>query len=233
MSTRAKTSGILGGLGPESTIDYYRQIVAEYRRQKKDGSSPSIIINSIDLKKTLDLIATDPDAAAAYLADEVQRFVRAGADFAAMAANTPHVVFNDVRRRVTIPMISIVEATCDATRLLHLKRLALLGTRFTMQGRFYPNVFSPAGIDLVVPSEVEQAFIHERYMNELVNGIFLPQTRDRLLLLIDQMIERHGIEAVILGGTELPLILHDVPCRAMLLDTTKIHADRIAAEMLS
>ena len=102
-----------------------------------------------------------------------------------------------------------------------------------MSGRFYPEVFSGAHITLFAPAEDEQQWVHQKYMNELVNGIFLPQTRDRLLLLIDQMIERHGIEAVILGGTELPLILHDVPCRAMLLDTTKIHADRIAAEMLS
>jgi aspartate racemase len=228
-----KTAGIIGGIGPESTIEYYRLIVRAWREAKDDGSYPQIVINSIDLSRVVDLMTKGAFSELAdLLLNEVQKLARAGADFGALAANTPHVVFDDLQRRSPIPLISIVEATCQAACTLGLKRAALLGTRFTMSGRFYPEVFSKAHITLFVPAEDEQQWVHEKYMNELVNGISLPQTRDRLLLLIDRMIERHEIEAVILGGTELPLILHDVPCKAMLLDTTKIHADRIVAELL-
>ncbi len=229
-----KTAGIIGGIGPESTIEYYRQIVAAWRERKKDGSYPSIVIDSIDLKKMLDLIGTNREAASDYLAGEVQRLARAGADFAAMAANTPHEVFDDVCRKSPIPLLSIVEATCNEARSRDLKRLALFGTRFTMQGRFYPDVFSEAGIDLIVPAQDEQRFIHEKYMGELVNGIFLPKTRAQFLEIIDRLIEQNHIDGVILGGTELPLILRESQHDGIpLLDTTKIHVQAIVAQLVS
>jgi aspartate racemase len=230
-----KTVGIIGGLGPESTIDYYQRIIASYRERKRDGSYPSIIINSIDLKKMRDLIeANELPEVAEYLVGEVQRLARAGADFGVLSANTPHIVFDDIRHISPIPLISIVEATCDAAAGLALKRVGLFGTSFTMQGRFYPDVFSRAGIALAVPDESEQSYIHEKYMSELVQGIFLPETRDRLLQIIARMKEREGIEGLILGGTELPLIMRDVTHNGIpLLDTTKIHVERIVAQLLS
>ena len=230
-----KTVGIIGGLGPESTIDYYQRIIASYREQKRDGSYPSIIINSVDLNKMRDLIqANELSKVVEYLAVELQRLARAGADFGVLSANTPHIVFDEIRDISPIPLISIVEATRDAAAGLDLKRVGLFGTRFTMQGRFFPEVFSRAGITLLVPDESQQAYIHERYMSELVNGIFLPETRQRLLQIVDHMIEREGIEALILGGTELPLILPDATHNGIpLLDTTRIHVERIVAQLLS
>jgi aspartate racemase len=228
-----RTVGIIGGIGPQSTIEYYRLLIAAWRQQKGDGAAPSIVINSIDLAKMLELMANDRNAAVEYLVAEVNRLERAGADFGVLAANTPHVLFEEIQRRSAIPLISIVEATCDAARALRLKKVALFGTRFTMQGRFYPDVFARAGIALVVPDEEEQLWIHEKYMAELINGIILPETRQRLLAIVDRMIERHGIDGLILGGTELSLILrdaayHDIP----LLDTTTIHVARIVSELL-
>ena len=212
-----KTLGIIGGIGPESTVDYYRLIVAAYREQKQDGSYPAIIINSIDLNKLRDLVTANALAALSeYLVAELQRLARAGADFGLLAANTPHIVFDDIRRQSPIPLLSIVEATCEAAKALGLKRLGLLGTRFTMQGRFYPDVFSAAAITLAVPTEDEQAYVHDKYMGELVNGIFLPETRERLLEIVDRLRGREGIVGVILGGTELPLILRDTASRAFL-----------------
>ncbi len=142
-----KTAGIIGGIGPESTIEYYRQIVAVYRDRKPDGSYPPVLINSIDLTKMLDMIGADrlPDVTE-YLLGEVCKLSRAGADFGALAANTPHVVFDALRPQSPIPLISIVEVTCQAAQVRGLKRVGLFGTRFTMQGRFYPAVFAPAGI---------------------------------------------------------------------------------------
>ncbi len=112
-----KTVGIIGGIGPESTIEYYRLIIASYREQKQDRSYPSIIINSIDLNIMLDLIAANKlQEVTDYLLEEVRKLDRAGAHFGVLAANTPHVVFDDLRRQCPIPLISIVEATCQATK---------------------------------------------------------------------------------------------------------------------
>src|SRR2546430_14017941 len=210
-----KTVGIIGGVGPESTIEYYRFIIAGYRERKGDGSYPSIIINSVDLNQLIAWMnANELDEAAEYLVHEIERLARAGAEFGALASNTPHIVFDQIRARSPIPLIRIVESTCDAARALGIKRVGLLGTRFTMQRRFYSEVFSRAGIDLIVPDETEQGYIHEKYMGELLNNIFLPETRAGLLEIVDRMKNRDGIEAIILGGTELPLILREEIGRA-------------------
>jgi aspartate racemase len=229
-----KTAGIVGGIGPESTIEYYRCMVASYRRQKPDGSFPPILINSIDLTKMLDLIGAGKMIEVTdYLAGAVKELARAGAEFGLLAANTPHIVFEEIRERSSIPMISIVEATCEAARSLGLSRLGLFGTRFTMQGQFYADVFARQGMQLVAPGASDQDYIHEKYMSELVHGVFNDETRRGLLAIVDRMRQQEHIQGLILGGTELPLILrdetyHDIP----LLDTTRIHADRAVAEIL-
>jgi aspartate racemase len=230
-----KTVGIIGGIGPESTVEYYRLIIASYREQQQDGSYPAIIINSIDLQKLLNLVATNELATATdYLVDEVNRLALAGADFGVLASNTPHIVFDEIRARSPIPLISIVAAACDAARALGLKRLGLFGTRFTMQGRFYADAFSRAGMTIVLPEKAEQDYIHEHYLGELVNGIFLPETRERLLAIAERLKAHEGIEALILGGTELPLILREAEHNGIaFLDTTKIHVNRIVAQLLS
>jgi aspartate racemase len=230
-----KTIGIVGGLGPESTIEYYRSIVASYVAQKPDGSYPPIIINSIDLKKLLDLVAANAlTKLTEYLVSEIERLARAGAGCGLVAANTPHIVFDEVRRQSSIPLISIVEATCEAAKTLGLKKLGLFGARFTMQGRFYADVFSREGISLAVPDETDQAFIHHIYFNELVKGRVQPETRERLFTIVDRLKEREGIQGLILGGTELSLILRDPTIRDIpVLDTTRIHAKAIVAEALS
>jgi len=229
------TAGIIGGIGPESTQEYYRLIVASYRRRKGDGSYPRFIVNSIDLKTVLDLMGANRLAELAdHLLVELRRLERAGADFGALAANTPHIVFDSLRRESPIPLISIVEVTRQAAEQLGLKRIGLFGTRYTMQGRFYPEVFDPAGITLVVPEAGEQDYIHEKYMSELVNGVFLPDTRQGLMNIVERMRAREGIEGVILGGTELPLILRDVEDGGVpFLDTTRLHVEQIVARLLS
>jgi aspartate racemase len=230
-----KTVGIVGGIGPESTIEYYRQIIDSYRQHSSVGNYPSIIINSINLRRMIDLItANELVAVTDYLLEALGQLARAGADFAVLAANTAHIVFEELRERSPLPLISIVEATCAEAETRRRKRVALFGTRFTMQGRFYPDVFSRAGIKLVAPDEAEQDYIHTRYMSELVNGIFLPETRAKLLEIVDQLRERSGIDGVILGGTELPLVLREAEHHGIpFLDTTTIHVKRIVAELIA
>ena len=230
-----KTVGIIGGIGPESTIEYYRGIIDGYRERQTDGSYPSIILNSINLKVLIDLItANELERAADHLVDQLQPLARAGVDFGVIAAGTPHIVFDQVQARSPIPLLSLVEATCAAATKLNLKKIALFGTRFTMQGSFYQNVFAKAGITLAVPQADEQTYIHDKYMDDLVRGIILPETHDRLLAILDKMKERDGVEALILGGTELSLIIKDTEHSGMaILDTTKIHVARIVAGLLS
>jgi aspartate racemase len=230
-----KTLGIIGGLGPESTIDYYKKIVALYRERTGDGSYPQFIVNSINLKKGLDFMdANNLAGMADYLVEEIGKLVRAGATFGLISANTPHMVFDQVASKAPIPLISIVEATCTAAKARTLNRLALFGTRYTMQATFYPKVFSREGIELFVPGPEDQTYIHDKYLNELVSGKFLPETRAGLLAIVDRMKAKPDIDGVILAGTELPLILRDREHKGIpFLDTTEIHCEAAVTEMLS
>ena len=230
-----KTLGIIGGVGPESTIDYYGRIVALYRARTGDGSYPQFLINSINLKKGLDFMeANNLPGMADYLAGEIDKLARGGATFGLISANTPHIVFDEVASKSGIPLISIVEATCAAAKGRKLNRLALFGTRYTMQAAFYPKVFSREGIELVVPDPEDQTYIHDKYLNELVTGKFLPETRAGLVAVADRMKAKHDIDGVILAGTELPLILRDTEHNGIpFLDTTEIHCEAAVTEMLS
>lgn len=163
---------------------------------------------------------------------EVCKLHKGGADIGLLAANTPHIVFNEILKQSPIPLISIVEATCEEAISLGLKRLGLFGTRFTMQGRFYSEVFSKYGVGLVVPREDEQEFIHEKHMNELLNGTIVPETRERLVTIANRLRQQESIDGLILAGTELPLILHYGMVKGLpFLDTTQIHV-RSAVSLL-
>ena len=229
-----KTLGLIGGTGPESTIDYYRLLTAQYR-EKVDGHSPPVIINSIDLKLMIDWMgAGELGKVTDYLVTQFETLQRAGADFAALTANTPHIVFDEIQQRTSLPLISIVEAACERAQSLGFKSVGLFGTRYTMQASFYPKVFSRTDVKLVTPNEEEQNYIHEKYFGELLKDVFLPDTRERFLAIAAEMKTREGVEAVILGGTEIPLLLRPEEHNGIkLLDTTRIHVDRLITAMLT
>jgi aspartate racemase len=231
---RMKTVGIIGGIAPESTIQYYRLIVAGYREHKRDGNYPSILINSINMKQMLDLIGAKrlPEVIQ-YLKGEIDRLARAGADFGVLASNTPHLVFDGLQAVSHIPLISIVETTCQRASELGLERVGLFGTRFTMQGGFYDREFEKRGMVIVLPAGDDQEYIHEKYMTELVNGVVLKETKVGLLRIMNRLKREHRIQGLVLGGTELPLILKDgddpeIP----FLDTTSIHVQSIIEQLL-
>lgn len=230
-----KKLGIIGGLGPESTVEYYRTIIELYRARQPDGSYPHFIINSIDLTKGLGFMqVNDLPAMATYLIDEIAILARAGADFGLISANTPHIVFDDVAPRSPIPLISIVEATCAAAKAKKMKCIGLFGTRFTMQATFYSKVFAREGLELVVPEPQDQDYIHEKYFSELVPGRFLPETRAGLLAIVARLKAKTDIDGVILAGTELPLILTDETHHGIpILNTTKIHCQAAVDAMFA
>jgi aspartate racemase len=229
-----QVAGIVGGIGPESTIEYYRGIVRLYRERNPDGSYPRIVINSIDAGRMLGLFGGNQIVEATdYLAGEVERVARAGADFGVVAANTPHLVFDALQQRSSIPLLSIVDATCRAAKARGLRRVGLLGTRYTMAAPFYPDGLGRAGIETALPSREDQDYVHEKYMGELVAGVVRPETKEGLLAVVERMSALERTEAVILGGTELSLILHDGDAVVTLLDTTRIHVEEIVARILS
>jgi aspartate racemase len=229
-----KLLGLIGGISPESTIDYYRLIHDAYRRVIQDGSAPRILINSLNMQEALAYLnASDLDGLTEFLLLEIGRLHHAGADLGLITANTPHLVFDAVAARSPIRLISIVEATRDYAQECGFRKLGLFGTRFTMQARFFFDVFERAGMTLVVPGIDDQNYIHDKYMNELTLGVLNDATRDRMLGIARDLIATHGIDALILGGTELPLLLRDADIGVPLLDTTRIHVARAVEEMLS
>jgi aspartate racemase len=230
-----KIIGMIGGIGPESTIDYYKRLLDGTQKRNPGGPAPSIIINSIDLQKGLDLLGANKlSELTEYIVPEVMHLHGAGAEFGFLAANSPHIVFGDIARRSPIPLVSIVEATCAEAKARGFTKLGLLGTRFTMHGHFYPDVFSREGIELTVPTVEEQDYIHDKYINELIPGKFLPETRDGLLAIATRMKKEDGIQALVLGGTELPLILTDSSSIGIpFLDTTQIHVNAILNHAMS
>jgi aspartate racemase len=226
---------MIGGLGPESTIEYYRLIIAAYRARVRDGSYPPLVMTSIDLKRMMDLVtANDLSRVTQFLVDELHRLERAGAEIAFIAANTPHIAFDDVRGQSPVQLVSIVEATRDAASDLGLRQVGLIGTRFTMDATFYSDVFARNGISVVVPPAGDRSYVHEKYIGELVHADIRPETQRELIAIIARLREREGIEGIVLGGTELSLILRDASYADIpVLDTTRIHAERVVAEAMA
>jgi aspartate racemase len=216
------TVGLIGGLGPESTVDYYRRILEAWQHEDP-ATSPSIVIDSLDVKRALHLVATDRPALSEYLLASLKRLAGAGVDFIAMTANTPHIVFDELAARSQVPMLSIVEVCAAEARQRRFKRVALLGTRFTMEATFYQDVCARQGIVVVTPTLEERTWIHEKYVGE---------TRREFVSLVSRLREREGVEAAILGGTELPLLLASpMIANVPMLDTTALHVAAIVKRL--
>jgi len=224
-----KVIGIIGGIAPPSTIEYYQKIITGFQEKGKTRQYPSILINSINMTYMLDLVAEKEfQALEDYLSGEIQKLKDGGADFAILASNTPHIVFDQLRKRSVIPLISIVESARTNAQNHGLKKLGLLGTQSTMQNGFYQAEFSKAGIEIITPPLESQTFIHEKYMNEFVKRIFLESTKKAILDIVHHMLKQKKIEGLILGGTELPFILKEEDFVGfILLNTTDIHVDSI------
>jgi aspartate racemase len=225
--------GLVGGLGPESTIDYYRRILERWA-EDRPGSAPGVVIDSLDVQQALRLVQQDRAALVDYLAASLARLAGAGADFAVLTANTPHLVFDELVARSPLPLLSIVETCADAAERLDMKRLLLLGTRFTMDGPSYPEVFGRRGLGIVTPEAADVTWVHDRYVGELLKGEFRDDTRQGFVALIERVRDASRIEAVILGGSELPLLLRAPEIAGIpLLDTTTLHVEAIVSRLLA
>ena len=221
-----KRIGIIGGLGPESTIEYYKGIINIFRR--RDLAAPEIIIYSTDVNRLLELAeAREWNKLVEWLVEMVNALHNAGAEFAIIGSNTPHIVFDKVKSKSPIPMLSIVDETCNQASNMKLKKLGLMGTKFTMESDFFQKAFHDAGISIIVPMKDEQQFIYNKIISEIALGIIKNSTRQELLSVVKRMIDEDSIDGLILGCTELPLILEKDEYGIPFLNTTAIHVKSI------
>ena len=219
--------GIVGGTGPESTIDYYRSILANWQRRTGDGSYPRLIINSVEASRIFRLLGDgDYDGVADEMSAAVTQLAEAGVGAALLAANATHLAFDQVAARSPIPLLHIVDAAREAAAARGNRRLGIFGTRFVMEAAMYPERFASRGMTVVAPQPDDRTYIHEIYFGELVRGVFVNETRQRLVEIIDRMRERDEIDGLILGGTELALMLTNTSYAGVpILDTAKAHAE--------
>ncbi len=220
-----KTIGILGGMSPESTVAYYEYITRTYTERCGDYAYPQVLIYSVSFQPYVDwpregrwdLVAEGLSMAARVLGG-------AGADFVLIATNTMHMVFDEVAATVDIPMLSLLDAVGDAIQKRNMETVGLLGTAFTMQEAFYPKAMAQKGITVLVPDSEDQELVNDIIYGELVAGRIREASRDAFVEIISGL-EARGAEGVILGCTEIPLLVRQADVDVPLFDTTAIHAD--------
>jgi len=219
---------IIGGLGPESTMDYYKEIIGVFNTKYAELAYPEIIVYSANMNKLMDFVATkDWFALSGWLLGMISSIHVAGAEFAAIASNTPHIVFDEIQSKSPIPLLSIVEETCKRAQEMGLKNIGLMGTKLTMEAEFYKKPFASKGMSIVVPSDQEQQVIQDKLFFEIELGIIKDSTREELLLIVKRMVDEDQIDSLILGCTELPLILTESRYDIPFLNTSAIHCESI------
>lgn len=223
-----KKIGIIGGLGPESTVAYYRGIIDAFTPTYKTIGYPEISIESLDLKSFMTLIeASAWDEMAGTIADRCNLLEQGGAEIGAIASNTPHKVFEQIQSMTALPLISIVDAVCRHVVGRRHRCLGLLGTQLTMTSDFYQQAFDRHGIRCVTPSPEDQAYIQHKLFTEIEFGIIEESTKEKLLTIIEGLRQDHRIDGVILGCTELPLIIRPDDIRTDYVNSTDIHISAI------
>lgn len=223
-----KKIGLVGGTGPESTVVYYKEINRMVSEKTGHSDFPELIVDSLNLYKIYPMLESeDYEGITEYLGSSVKRLTDCGVDYVAFTAVTCHIVFPQVSALCPVPMISIPEATAEYAEAMGYKKVGLLGTIFTMDKDYLSRPMIERGIEVFVPSQEEKENISNRIYNEFEFNIVKPEAVAELVSTIQRMKDENGIEAVILGCTELPLVLNDsispVPC----LDTVKIHIDKL------
>lgn len=229
-----KKLGLIGGLGPEASIEYYRLIIKQYQERLNTNNYPEIFLISTNMTEMLACIYSNRlDDLVDLLSVSVRILERSGADFGAIGASAPHIVFDRLAQRINFPMISLVEETCKAIRDKGVKCVGLIGTKITMQGKFFHITAAKYGIQVVTPTVSGQDYIDSKYMSELVFNDIVPETKNTFIRIIKELKEMDSIEGLILGGSELQILLNQTDFKDILVfDTTKIHVNAILDEMV-
>jgi len=221
-----KKLGILGGVSPDSTVTYYEYITREYTKRYENHGYPEIIIYSVSLQKIIDWQYQERwDLIADKMIKVFRTLEKAGADFGLIAANTLHIVFDEVQREISIPLINIIEVTAEAVKKEEIKTVGLLGTIFTMSKDFYKAGLEARGISTLVPDRKDQEFVNGVIYEELIRGIVKPESKKGYVRVVKKLKEK-GAEGIVLGCTEIPLLIKEKDCGVRLYDTTLIHAEK-------
>jgi len=227
-----KKIGILGGLSPESTIIYYQRIVRRCHEFLGDHTYPEIVVYSVNFQRFIDWMGRKRwDKITEQLVKDVRSLAEVGADFVLIATNTMHIVYQEVQRRSPIPVVSIIRATAEAVSKEGVDKVGLLGTRFTMEKGFFKRGLADYGIDTLVPEKGDREYVDKVIFDELCRGVIKAGSRERFLRIIRNLIIQ-GAEGIILGCTEIPLLIKPEHTSAKLFDTAIIHADK-ALELAS
>jgi aspartate racemase len=221
-----KKIGILGGMSPESTTLYYEHITRTYTERHGDYAYPEVLIYSVSFQKYVEWQRSGQwHAAARDMAASFEGLRRAGADFGLIATNTMHYVFDEVQQAVGMPLVSIVDATVESIQAAGLASVGLLGTMFTMRERFFLDGLERGGIGALVPEMELQPKLHHIIFEELCRGEILPESRQIFLDAISDL-RRRGAQGIILGCTEIPLLVRPEDCDLPLFNTATIHASK-------
>ena len=232
-----KKLGLVGGLGPASTIEYYTRINEGYQRSipnpSKSGENPPMVIDSLNLAVAYDLTEKkDWKNFADLFVNSVRVLHAAGAEVAAITANTAHIVFDEVLAASPIPTIGLVDEVCKYANAKGCKKAIVFGTGFTMKSGMYEGKCQEYGIEAIVPNEADQQIIHDIIFPNLVAGVVREADKESILGIARKMLCEHKADALILGCTELPLLIRSGDLDTVLLDTTKIHIDAILESVL-
>lgn len=221
-----KKIGILGGLTPESTVTYYQHIVRQYQELFGDHGYPEIIVYSVSFQRFEDWMGEeDWESIEEALLDGLRSLDAAGAEFAVIATNTMHILFDELQERSPIPLISIIDATAEAVKREGMDKVGLVGTRFTMEKPFYQEGLARHGIEVIVPEKSDRDYINKVIFEELSRGMLRSESRDGFLRIIEGLMER-GAQGIVLGCTEIPLLVTPEHTAVKLFDTATIHAEK-------
>lgn len=223
-----KKIGLVGGTGPESTLMYYKELNVRIDNLTHSAEMPDLAIESVDFRKAWGFVTDGRyDELADYLSEKVECLQKSGAEIISLTAGTMHIVFDQIEKKTGAGLISIPKAVCDEVISRGYKTVGLLGTIFTMEQDYMKKDLIKAGINVVVPGKEERELIAQRIFEELESGIVKESTLNEFVSIIRRMMEEDGIEAVILGCTELPLLLNKDNCPADCLDSVDIHLNRL------
>jgi aspartate racemase len=223
-----RTIGLIGGITWLSTMDYYRLLNQKVNGQLGGVHSAQILLSSVDFNEVKRLtLANDWNGLANMMSREANRLQQAGAACILIGANTMHNIAEAVQASIRIPLINIAVETGKEIQKLQLKKVALLGTKYTMQLPFYKNVLAKQGIETLVPNEVDMEYINTAIYEEMGKGIFLPERKTEIIRIIHQL-KDEGAEGVILGCTEIPILIKQEDSSIPVFDTTAIHVNAAA-----
>ncbi len=222
--------GILGGMSYESTLKYYDLILQKYYDRFNDYNYPEIVIFSLNFQKVIDYeLGDDKVKYKEYLMTGIKSLEKSGVSFIIMAANSPHAIYEELEKSSKVPILSIVKATIRKAKQENMRKLLLLGIKFTMQSIFYQEHSKKFGIEVITPTDEEQNEINSIIFDELVIGFFKQESKQRLLHIINQ----YKVDGVILGCTELPLLISQKDTEIKLLDTVDLHTEETLNYYLS